>query len=66
VAEHQLLFNGQTLSVTVSIGVSSYKGQTADELIQQADMALYNAKRQGRNRVVAWQEPAEVYLKQVK
>lgn len=66
VAEHQLLFNGQTLSVTVSIGVSSFKGQTADELIQQADMALYNAKRQGRNRVIAWQEPAEVYLKQVK
>ena len=66
VAEHQLLFNGQTINVTVSIGASSFTGQTPDELIQQADMALYSAKRQGRNRVIAWQEPAEIYLKKVK
>ena len=66
VAEHQLIFNGQTIRVTVSIGASWYNGQTPDELIQQADMALYNAKRQGRNRAVAWQTSPELYLKKVK
>lgn len=66
VAEHQMLFNGRSINVTVSVGVSSYAGQTADELIQQADIALYNAKRQGRNRALAWQPPPETYLKKVK
>ncbi|HEX5793790.1 MAG TPA: diguanylate cyclase [Rheinheimera sp.] len=66
VAEHQMLFNGQSINVTVSVGVCSYAAQTADELIQQADIALYNAKRQGRNQALAWQPPPETYLKKVK
>jgi diguanylate cyclase (GGDEF)-like protein len=41
--------------VTVSIGVATYPedGTTAERLIQAADQAMYVAKRQGRNRVVA-------------
>lgn len=41
--------------VTVSIGVASYPrdGSTPAELIARADEALYQAKAQGRNQVVA-------------
>ncbi|MBT3305688.1 MAG: PleD family two-component system response regulator [Alphaproteobacteria bacterium] len=40
--------------VTLSIGVSVSKGtgSTAETLLKEADEALYEAKRQGRNRVI--------------
>jgi diguanylate cyclase (GGDEF)-like protein len=40
--------------VTISIGVATYPqaGQTSDELVHAADRALYNAKQNGRNKVV--------------
>ena len=47
-------FEGQTLSVTASFGVSTYEAgtnATAEELIKSADEALYRAKNRGRNRV---------------
>jgi diguanylate cyclase (GGDEF)-like protein len=40
--------------VTVSMGFSRYrKNVTADELIKQADEAMYKAKTSGKNKVVA-------------
>jgi diguanylate cyclase (GGDEF)-like protein len=48
-------FNGQALGFTLSIGVSSSENRTrptADRLIQAGDLALYEAKRLGRDRVV--------------
>jgi len=49
--------DGEQLRITVSIGVSAVPaGQDAialDNLIEYADLALYQAKKQGRNRVAA-------------
>lgn len=40
--------------VTVSIGIAEYlKGESGDDLLRRADKALYGAKRNGRNRVIA-------------
>ena len=45
-------------SITVSIGVAELAtGEDGTMLIQRADMCLYRAKRGGRNRVIADDEP---------
>jgi len=45
---------GQTFSVTASFGVAERAAQESiDLLLKRADTALYQAKRAGRNRVVA-------------
>ncbi|HSC18129.1 MAG TPA: PleD family two-component system response regulator [Rhizomicrobium sp.] len=43
------------LNVTISIGIAELEagGGTAEALLHRADQALYRAKREGRNRVVA-------------
>lgn len=43
-----------TMGVTVSIGVAVFQAgeETIQETVRRADFALYEAKRQGRNRVV--------------
>lgn len=45
---------GQSVTVTISVGVSSARGQADDvrSLLKRADMALYEAKKSGRNKVV--------------
>jgi diguanylate cyclase (GGDEF)-like protein len=46
--------------ITISIGVASFPNDSSDpiELIERADSALYRAKREGRNRVCAYQDLA--------
>ena len=55
--------SSQPIRATVSIGVAAYPrdGQDGNELIHQADLAVYRAKLQGRNRVLdATSEPLAV------
>jgi two-component system cell cycle response regulator len=60
--------NEEVLRMTVSIGVAELHsvarhlrdlGGLGDALLQRADEAVYTAKREGRNRVVALTEPKE-------
>jgi len=44
--------DGHELAVTVSLGGATRGSESADGLIARADDALYNAKEQGRDRVV--------------
>lgn len=51
-------FGDQMLHATISVGVAAYPmhGTGTEELIMQADQALYAAKASGRNRVVVWRQ----------
>lgn len=45
--------DGQTIMFTMSAGLAEYSaGDTTRSVLQRADEALYDAKRQGKNRVV--------------
>ena len=48
----------ETHRITISIGVAVFPNDSRDpiELIEMADSALYRAKREGRNRVCAYQD----------
>lgn len=55
-----------SLYLTLSIGVSAivpHDEMHYDELINQADIALYQAKDEGRNRVVVYEEGREDFAK---
>jgi diguanylate cyclase (GGDEF)-like protein len=56
VEKHLFQYEGKSYPVTISVGVSFTDGDVAltpNELIQQADAKLFQAKHAGRNRVVA-------------
>ena len=53
VAAMRLASGSKLIETSVSVGVASFPedGQSIDALVVLADRAMYNAKRQGRNRV---------------
>ena len=49
-------------SMTVSIGVAEFfDGESVEQLIARADLALYAAKNDGRNRVIAALPPDQIF-----
>ncbi len=59
IEEHQFMWEGKRVPVTVSLGVAMYHvdDTVPDPTVRRADAALYRAKEEGRNRTCV--EPSE-------
>ena len=48
-------YKGSPCPITSSVGIASFEGyDTADQILQKADKALYQSKRDGRNRCTVY------------
>jgi diguanylate cyclase (GGDEF)-like protein len=56
-----IIIAGRAVRVGCSIGFANWPdhGATLHEVLERADQALYAAKRSGKNRAVAYEEPGE-------
>jgi len=62
VEEHPFSINhGKTVNMTLSLGIASYPevASSNSELVRKADLALYEAKRLGKNKVVLYSPQLE-------
>jgi diguanylate cyclase (GGDEF)-like protein/PAS domain S-box-containing protein len=54
--EFEPLHGGMPVTLTVSIGLSEYhQGDSLDDIVRYADLAMYTAKNEGRNRTVSYE-----------
>jgi len=51
IADNPLLTGKLTIPITISIGYTSTVGESLDQMINNADAALYTAKETGRNKI---------------
>jgi diguanylate cyclase (GGDEF)-like protein len=60
----EFIYDDKYMKITVSIGVAFYPKDTLDdkELLKFADMALYNSKRNGRNRISIYKDDKKEIL----
>ncbi|HXF85827.1 MAG TPA: GGDEF domain-containing protein [Anaerolineales bacterium] len=58
IREMQIEANGHVVSITISIGVAQYRtgSETWENFLHRADLALYQAKKEGRDRWVTAEE----------
>jgi diguanylate cyclase len=54
-----LIVEGQTLHLSTSIGIAHTTDQDAPSLLRNADIAMYAAKHQGKNRIAAFDSEME-------
>ncbi len=61
-----VIMNGATPRVTASFGITFYpqaEDVSSEELIRQADQAMYNAKQSGKNRISLFHEADVIHDK---
>ncbi|HYE81125.1 MAG TPA: diguanylate cyclase [Clostridia bacterium] len=65
IANMKIPFQAEIIRTTISIGIETAiiaeKNHSVDKLINNADMALYMAKNNGRNRVISYDEDGELF-----
>lgn len=64
VVEQPVNVNGQDLNISMSLGIAIYpeNGRTTEELMKNADIAMYHAKEQGRNNYQFFSEDMNATL----
>ena len=55
-ANSPLLHEGQSVRLTISIGLCPWNGEPLETLFEKADAALYRSKEAGRNRTTMYEE----------